>query len=474
MTSDAVNFYRANEEAFLQGLVRLLRIPSISTLPAHKADMRSAAELIANELQSMGMTHTELIEGRAEQNPLVYSEWLDAPDRPTLLLYGHYDVQPPDPLDEWESPPFEPAVRNGNIYARGASDDKGQTYLMLKAVEGFFKVNGRLPVNIKFLIEGEEEVGGPHLEAFVPEHTGKLQCNAAVICDTAMFAPGLPTLTTALRGLVYLELEARGAAHDLHSGMYGGAAPNPIQALAEIISGLKGRDGRIRIPGFYERMAKPRATDRAAWRRLPFSEKKFLRAEVGSTALTGEKGYPVLERLWVRPTLEVHGVRGGFTGEGAKTVIPAAATAKISMRLVPNMDPRQVLRQFTSYVKKLAPQGIQTSVRVISLAPPSAVDTDNVYIRAAAQAMEEVFRKKTVHVGCGGSIPIAGLLTKQLKIPVVLMGFGLPDDRLHAPNEKFHLANLYGGIEAMGRYLDLVGQQGSVRDGGQPSGVRGR
>jgi acetylornithine deacetylase/succinyl-diaminopimelate desuccinylase-like protein len=457
MQTAVSEYYRTNRQAFLEGLIRLLRIPSISTLPEHKTDVRAAAELLASELQSMGMAQTELIEGPAGQNPLVYSEWRQAPGKPTLLLYGHYDVQPPDPLDEWTSPPFEPSVRKQDLYARGASDDKGQTYLLLKAVEGFLKASGRLPVNIKFLIEGEEEIGGAHIESFVPREKAKLRSDAAVICDTAMFARGLPTLTTSLRGLTYLEVEARGATHDLHSGIYGGAAPNPIQALAEIISGLKGGDGRIRIPEFYKRVEKPSARQLASWKRLPFKEKAFLRAEVGSTALTGEKGYSVLERLWARPTLEVHGIRGGFTGEGAKTVIPALATAKISMRLVAAMNPKEVIQQFTKYVKDLTPPGIQTAVRVVSHAPASAVDTENRYVHAAADAMEKVFRKNTVYVGSGGSIPIAGLLTQHLKIPVVLMGFGLPDDNLHAPNEKFHLPNFYRGIEAVSRYFELLG-----------------
>jgi acetylornithine deacetylase/succinyl-diaminopimelate desuccinylase-like protein len=458
MRTDVLHYYRANRKLFLEGLMRFLRIPSISTLPEHTADVRNAAELVAREFRLMGMAHTELIDGSAGENPLVYSEWLGAPGKPTLLLYGHYDVQPPDPLDEWTHPPFEPTVRNQNLFARGASDDKGQTYILLKAVEGFLKTEGQLPVNVKFLIEGEEEIGGAHIEKFVPGHTRKLWCDAAVICDTAMFAPELPTLVTALRGLVYVEVEARGAAHDLHSGMYGGATPNPIQALMEITSGLKGRDGRIRIPGFYKRVEKPAAKEIAAWKRLPFREREFLRAEVGSTALAGERNYPVLERLWARPTLEVHGIRGGFTGEGAKTVIPALATAKISMRLVPAMSPKEVIGQFTRHVKSLTPRGIRTSVRVISQAPASVVNTDNRYITAAARAMEEIFRKKTVYVRCGGSIPIAGLLTQNLKIPVVLMGFGLPDDNLHAPNEKFYLPNFYRGIEAVSRYLELLGR----------------
>lgn len=457
MASTVYDYYREHHDRFLEGLKDLLCIPSISTLPEHKVDIRRAAEFLASELRAMGMEGVELIEGKEGQNPLIYAEWLKAPGKPTILLYGHYDVQPPDPLEEWTSPPFEPTVRGEDIFARGSSDDKGQTYILVKAVEGYLKSTGSLPVNVKFLIEGEEEVGGEHIEQYVPLHPDKLKADAAVICDTEMFAKGLPTLTTGLRGLVYTEVEVRGAAQDLHSGMYGGAAPNPMQALAEMITGLKGPDGKIRIPGFYSRVKKPSKKELEAWKRLPFKENAFLKKEVGASALIGEKNYSVLERLWSRPTLEVHGIRGGFTGEGAKTVIPAAATAKVSMRLVPDMDPKEVIRQFTAYVKKLTPKGIQSKVRVISSAPASVVSTENSFIEAAATAMQEVFKKKTVYMRSGGSIPIAGLFDKHLKTPVLMMGFGLPDDRLHSPNEKFHLPNFFRGIEAVGRFFELAG-----------------
>jgi acetylornithine deacetylase/succinyl-diaminopimelate desuccinylase-like protein len=457
VASTVFDYYRANREQFLDGLKSLLRIPSISTLPEHKPDIRRAAEFVANELRAMGMKGVEIIGAKEGQNPLVYAEWLEAAGRPTLLLYGHYDVQPPDPLDEWKSPPFDPTIRDQNIYARGAVDDKGQTYLLMKAVEGFLKVEGKLPVNIKFLIEGEEETGGEHIAEYVAAHPDRLKADAALICDTEMFAPELPTLTTGLRGLVYTEIEARGASHDLHSGVYGGAAPNPMQALAEIITGLKGPDGRIRIPGFYKRVKKPSGKELEAWKRLPFNEKGYLKKEVGASALVGEKGFSVLERTWARPTLEVHGIRGGFTGEGAKTVIPALATAKVSMRLVPEMNPKEVFRQYTAYVKKLTPKGIKTAVRVLSSAPASVVSTESRWIAAAANALEQVFGKKTVYMRSGGSIPVVGVFLKA-GIPSVLMGFGLPDDNLHAPNEKFHLPNFYRGVETVARYFVLLGQ----------------
>jgi len=456
MASPAVDFARNNQQRFPNALKDLLRIPSVSTLEEHKPDIKKAADFVANELKRIGMENVEVIPTKG--HPLIYCDWLHAAGKPTVLMYAHYDVQPAEPLDEWHTPPFEPTERNNNIYARGAVDDKGQVYLLCKAVEGFFKTGGKLPLNVKFLIEGEEEVGGEHIEEYVAAHPDRLKADAALVCDTEMFAPELPTITTGLRGLVYTELEARGADHDLHSGVYGGAAPNPFQALAEMINKLKSPDGKILIPGFYQRVKKPTAKELAAWKRLPFNEKQYLRKEVGSIALTGEKGFSVLERTWARPTLEVHGFRGGFTGEGAKTVIPAVGVAKISMRLVPEMNPKEVIRQYTAFVKKITPKGIKTAVRVISSAPASVVSTESKWIAAAAEAMEQVFKNKTVYMRSGGSIPIVGVFQKSLKIPSVMMGFGLPDDNLHAPNEKFHLPNFYRGIDAVGKYFELLGQ----------------
>jgi acetylornithine deacetylase/succinyl-diaminopimelate desuccinylase-like protein len=454
----AQEYYASNQQAFLDGLISLLKIPSISTLPERQSDIQRAVSFLAEELRVLGMKNVEIIEGKQGQHPLLYAEWLEAPGKPTLLLYGHYDVQPPDPLDEWKSPPFDPAIRDNNIYARGAVDDKGQLYLLVKAVEGFLKTEGKLPINIKFLVEGEEEVGGEHIEEYVAANPQRLKADAALVCDTEMFAPELPTITTGLRGLVYTEVEVRAASHDLHSGMYGGAAANPFTAIAEMLAKLKAPNGKILIPGFYARVKKPTAAELSAWKRLPFNEKKFLKHEIGGTALVGEKGFSVLERLWARPTLEVHGFRGGFTGEGAKTVIPAVGTAKISMRLVPDMNPKEVIKQFTSYVKKITPPGITSKVRILSSAPASVTSTDSRWIAAGAEAMEQIFKKKTVYMRSGGSIPVVGLFQKHLKVPSVMMGFGLPDDNLHAPNEKFHLPNFYRGIQAVGRYLELLGQ----------------
>ena len=450
-----MNYYQQNQSAFLDGLKAFLRIPSISALSEHKPDIRRAAQFVLDELQAAGLTG-ELIEG--DGNPLVYAEWTGAPGKPTLLLYGHYDVQPPDPLEEWKSPPFEPEVRGQDIFARGASDDKGQTYILMKAVEGLMKTRGKLPVNVKFLIEGEEETGGEHIESYVAQKPARLKSDAVVICDSEMFAPDLPTICVGLRGIVYAELHVAGANHDLHSGQYGGAAPNPLQAIAEIVCALKDRNGRILIPGFYDRVVPPSGKEREAWARLPFDEREYTQKEMGARELVGEPDIPLFERLWARPTFEVHGIRGGFTGEGAKTVIPARAVAKISTRLVADQDPEEAAGQLRAAVRQACPRGVTAELKVLSSAPPSLVDPDNRFIRAAADAMSEVFGRPTVYMRSGGSIPIVSSFDQSLGIPSVMLGFGLPDDNLHAPNEKLHLPNFYRGIEAVSRYLDLLGQ----------------
>jgi acetylornithine deacetylase/succinyl-diaminopimelate desuccinylase-like protein len=461
MSSAAIDFARQNQPRFLEELKALLRIPSISTLPEHNDDTRRAAETLAAEMTRIGLDKVRLIEtahGGKAGHPLVYGEWLHAAGKPTVLCYGHYDVQPPDPLDEWLTPPFEPTERNGNLYARGAVDDKGQMYMHLKALESLFESGrGELPVNVRVILEGEEEVGGEGIAAFVREHPDELKADFALVSDTEMFAPELPTLCVGLRGMIYTEIEVRGAKTDLHSGMYGGAAPNPFVALAQIIAGLKDREGKILVPGFYDDVEAPSAEEIAAWKRLPFDEEHYRETEVGSPVLTGEAGYSVLERTWARPTLDVHGMPGGFTGAGAKTVIPARATAKVSMRLVPGMTPKKAFAQYKSFVESLTPKGVTAEVRLIHSGDPLVVGTDNPYVTAAKDAMREVFGKETVFVRGGGSIPIVGDFERHLKIPAVIMGFGLPDDNLHAPNEKFHIANFYRGIESIIRMFEGLG-----------------
>ena len=452
-----MTYVQSRRSEFLEGLKTFLRIPSISTLSEHKADIRRAAEFAREELSRAGLA-AELIEDQGDGNPLVYAEWLQAPGKPTILFYGHYDVQPPDPLDEWKSPPFDPEVRGDDIFARGACDDKGQVYIQIKAVESLLKTTSRLPVNVKFLLEGEEETGGEHIEAYVKTRPPRLKADAAVVCDTEMFAPELPTICVGLRGMVYYELAVEGASHDLHSGVYGGAAPNPIMAIAEIVTALKDRNGRILIPGFYDRVVPPSQKERDAWARLPFNEKEYTEFEMGAKELTGEPGVALFERVWARPTLEVHGIRGGFTGEGAKTVITARAVAKISTRLVADQQVDESIRRFTDAVKAATPRGVTAEVKVLHSGAPSLTNPDNPFIRAGAEALKETFGKDTVYIRSGGSIPIVGVFDRYLGIPSVMMGFGLPDDHLHAPNEKFHLPNFYRGIETIARYLELLGR----------------
>ena len=447
-----------HRDRFLEELKSFLAIPSVSTLPQHRPDIARASEFVAERLRAAGIENVERIP--TDGHPLVYGEWMKAPGKPTVLCYGHYDVQPPDPLEEWVSPPFAPSIRNGNIYARGAADDKGQMYIHVKAAETLLAAQGRLPVNVKYLIEGEEEVGGKAVDRYVAEHPAKLQSDVALVSDTEMFAPGLPTLCVGLRGLVYTELVATGAAQDLHSGIFGGAAPNPLLGLARILSQLISPDYRVLIPGFYDDVDAPSPEEKASWARLPFDESEFLREKVGSPALVGEEGYGVLERLWARPTLEVHGIVGGFMGEGAKTVIPAKASAKVSMRLVPRQDPQKILAAFQKEVKRLTPHGLRVEVKTLSTAEPVLMSPSHPYIQAAAQALAETFGKPTVYVRGGGSIPIVARIQESLRIPVALMGFGLPDDRLHSPNEKFHLPNFFAGIRAVTRFWENLAEGG--------------
>lgn len=458
--SSAVTYARENQDRFLNELFDLLRIPSVSTLPENEKDVVRCAEAVADEMRRVGLENVEVMpqKGHPNAHPLIYADWLHAPGRPTVLCYGHYDVQPAEPLEEWKTPPFEPTVRNNNMYARGAVDDKGQMYMHIKAVEALMRTSGgRLPVNLRFLIEGEEEVGGESIEAFVKKYPKRLKSDVALVSDTEMFAPETPSLCVGLRGMCYTEIEAQGPKTDLHSGVYGGAAPNPLEALCRIASKLKDENGTILIPGFYKKVRKPTKDELKAWQRLPFKEEHYRKTEVGSRVLTGEKGYSVLYRTWARPTLEVHGMPGGFTGAGAKTVIPARASAKISMRLVPDQDPEEIWKLFNKHVKKLVPKGIEINIKRHSVADPIVVGTDNPYVKASSRAMKEVFGKETVFIRSGGSIPIVAAFEKSLKVPSIMMGFGLPDDQIHAPNEKFHIPNFYRGIESIIRFFQIVG-----------------
>ncbi len=447
----------ADNQRYLDELSDFLRIPSISTLSEHKGDVQRAAQWVAGDLKRSGIENVRLIETHGPQgHPLVYGDWLHAPGQPTLLIYGHYDVQPPDPLDEWQSLPFEPTVRNGNVYARGAADDKGQLFIHLKSVEKLMKPEGSLPINVRFLIEGEEEVGGEGIEEYVKAHPNDIACDAVLISDNHMFADGMPAIDVGLRGMVYTEITVTGAAHDLHSGMYGGAAPNAINTLCHIVSKLKDENGWILVPGFYDGVRQVSDTERREWESLPFDEEEFRTHEVGSPALTGEEGFTVLQRLWARPTLDANGIIGGFTGEGAKTVIPAQARCKVSMRLVPDQEPAKIFEAFKKYVEEVCPSYAKVNVKYIHGAEAVLLPTDTPYMQCAADALKEVFGKEPVFVRSGGSIPIVTLFSKVLNAPSVLMGFGLPDDNLHAPNEKMKLDNVFKGIEASARYIELL------------------
>jgi acetylornithine deacetylase/succinyl-diaminopimelate desuccinylase-like protein len=456
VSSATDTFVERNRARFLDELKEFIRIPSVSTLPEHRADVERAARFVADSLQAAGMEHVEIIP--TAKHPLVYADWLHAPGKPTVLCYGHYDVQPADPLELWTSPPFEPTERDGNLYARGTADDKGQMYMHIKAVETVRATHGTLPVNLRFLVEGEEEVGGASIAKFVAEHPERLRADVALVSDTALYAEGVPTLCIGLRGLIYLEVEATGPARDLHSGLYGGAAPNAVYGLIELLAKAKDADGKIQIPGIYEGVEEPAPAERASWKSLPFQEEEFRGKEVGAAELTGEPGRSVLERIWSRPTFEVHGIAGGFTAAGAKTVIPARATAKVSFRLVPRQDPAKVIRNFEEWVERNTPKGIRTEVRVLSASPGLVVDPQHPAIQVAAQAFREVFGKPTVFIRSGGSIPVVGDFAQHLGIPTVLMGFGLPDDGLHSPNEKYKLENYFRGIMTIAHFFEQYGK----------------
>lgn len=440
---EIVDYVQNNISTFQDELKEFLKIPSISMLPEYKDDINRCAAYVANILKNAGMSRVEIF--KTEGHPLVYGEWLGAPGKPIVLIYGHYDVQPVDPIELWETPPFEPVIKNGKIYARGTTDDKGQIFMHFKSVESFFKVDGSLPLNVKFIIEGEEETGSQNLESFINKNSEILKCDAVIISDTALFDKGVPTLTYGLRGLSYMEVEVSGPKADLHSGTYGGAVGNPINILAGMIAKLHDKNGRINIPHFYDDVLKITSKEKENFRRLKFSERKFA-AEAGVRLLEGEKGYTTLQRIWARPSLDCNGICGGFTGKGAKTVITTKASAKISMRLVPNQDPNKISNLFKKYIKRIAPKSVKVEVRNLHGAFPVLTPLDNLATIAAAKAMEKAFNKKIVYMREGGSVPIVTVFSKKLNVPVVLMGLGLNSENLHSPNEHFDLNHFRLGI----------------------------
>ena len=446
-----IDFINVNRDRYLDELKALLAIPSISALPEHAADVKRCAEWCADEMRRIGLQNVRLID--TPGNPVVYGDWLGAAGAPTVLFYGHYDVQPVDPIDLWESPPFDATIRDGEIYARGSADDKGQVFMHFKAVEAYMKQTGRLPVNIKFILEGEEEVGSAHLDDFVRAHRGELGADVVVISDSPMFARGVPSMCYGLRGLVYFQIDLRGSSTDLHSGSFGGAVANPAMVLSQMLAQMKDRGGRIRIPGFYDDVVPLQDEERKAWASLPFNERKY-KKDFGIPKVFGESGYTTLERTWARPTFEINGLLSGFTGEGAKTVLPAVAMAKVSMRLVPNQDPDKIAKLFEEYVHEVAPKTVEVKVTRMHGGKPWMASYDNPFIQAAGRAIEKGFGQKPVFTREGGSIPVVSTFQEELGLPSVLFGVGLPDENAHAPNEKLDVGNFHNGIIASAMLYD--------------------
>jgi len=450
-----VDYIHVQRDRYIEELKHFLAIPSVSALPEHQADVRKCAEWAADHMRQIGLQNVRLLE--TPGNPVVYADWLGAPGAPTILFYGHYDVQPVDPVELWETPPFEATIREGEIYARGAADDKGQVFMHFKAVEAHMKQNGRLPVNMKFFIEGEEEVGSLHLDQFVRDNKQMLSADVVVISDSAMFAREVPSICYGLRGLVYYQIDLRGTKSDLHSGVFGGAVANPAFVLAQMLAQMKDKSGKVKIAGFYDDVRELTPEERAEWKKLPFDEKAY-RKELGAPKLTGEAGYSVLERTWGRPTFEVNGLLSGFTGEGPKTVIPALSMAKVSMRLVPNQNPDTIAKLFEAHVKKIAPSTVELKLTRLHGGKPWMADFDSPYIRAAGRAIEKGFGKTPVFTREGGSIPVVATFQEELGIPSVLFGVGLPDENAHAPNEKLDLANFHGGVIASAYLYQEISQ----------------
>lgn len=449
-----LEFIDQNKSRYEEELKEFLRIPSISTSPEHTQEVRRCAQFVRDELARIGLQNVGIYETAG--HPVVYGERLDGGDRaPTILFYGHYDVQPVDPLGLWTNPPFEPTIKGDNIYARGSVDDKGQVWLQLKAIEAHLKTSGKLPVNVKVMIEGEEEIGSPNLDKFLSDHKQMLACETVLVSDTPMFGYDQPSLCYGLRGLCYMQIEATGPNRDLHSGFFGGAVENPINALAMMISKLKDEKGKILIDGFYENVMEISDEERTEIAKLPFDRKAFM-DDLETDALPGEEGYGELERMWVRPTLDCNGVWGGFQGEGAKTVLPSKAYAKISMRLVPGQTPEEIAKKFEAYMNKIKPAGIKIDVIDLHGGMPAMTPVDSRGMAAARKALREIFGREPFLTREGGSIPIVNSFSLILGAPTVLMGFGLPDQDAHSPNEKMNLKNFHRGIKCGALFYEYM------------------
>ncbi|WP_340104494.1 dipeptidase [Rhodohalobacter sp. 8-1] len=442
-----------NIDTFKDELFQLLRIESVSTDSSKKSEVKKAAKFLAGHLEEIGLDDVILHE--TDGHPIVTAQKSVDPDLPTILIYGHYDVQPPDPEELWETPPFEPTVKDGRVYARGSSDDKGQSFTHVKAVAAYLQTETDLPVNVKFILEGEEEIGSPNLIPFIKEHKEMLSCDMVLISDTAMFAEDQPSITYGLRGLAYMEVHVTGPSKDLHSGVFGGAVENPVNALANIISKLKDEDGTIQIDGFYDDVEEMTSEMREEYSKLPHNDATYM-SDLGITELHGEKGYSTLERASARPSLDVNGIWGGYQKEGAKTVLPSKAGAKISMRLVPDQDPRTISKLFTNYVKSIAPESVDVEVIEHHGGHPIVIDLEYYGLQAAAQAFEDVYEKEALFSREGGSIPIVADFKKILGVNSILMGFGLTKDALHSPNESFSLKDFHRGIKTSARFMQLL------------------
>ncbi len=455
MGHDLDEYCTANQPRFVDELIEFLRIPSISAQPEHAADVQRNAHHLAGAASEAGFSVVEVVE--TEGHPAVYAERVVDDSLPTVLVYGHHDVQPVDPLDEWVSPPFEPQVRDGRLYARGAVDDKGQVYMHLKAVEAHLRTRGELPVNLRLLVEGEEEVGSSHFEKLVGDLGERLAADVAVVSDTGIFARGVPSLTVGLRGLAGVEVEVRGPSLDLHSGVFGGVVQNPVEALARMLASLKdAATGRVTVPGFYDDVVEPTPAEREAYRSLPFDEQAFRATAGGISATVGEEGWSVLERRWVRPTLEINGIWGGYQGPGAKTIVPAHAGAKITCRLVPNQNPKVIAELLADALNSATPPGVTTEVTARGGGSPVITPADHPAVRAASRAMGAVFGLEPVIIREGGSIPPVEVFQRVLGLQSVLVGTGLPDDQIHAPNEKFDLDHYAMGIRVLARLWDEI------------------
>jgi acetylornithine deacetylase/succinyl-diaminopimelate desuccinylase-like protein len=451
--SDTQSYIDKNIKRFEEELFELLRIPSVSTDSAHKSDVKKAAEFLVKQLKGIGLDKVTLHE--TPGHPIITAEKITQPGRPTVLVYGHYDVQPSDPDNLWETPPFEPTIKNGRVYARGASDDKGQSFTHVKAIEAYMKTGTELPVNVKFILEGEEEIGSPNLVPFIKENKELLSCDMVLISDTAMFGENQPSITYGLRGLAYMEVHVTGPNRDLHSGVFGGAVENPANVLCEIIAKLKNDDGVIQIPGFYDDVQPLTPEMREAYKKLPHNDEEY-KNDLKLKALHGEKGYITLERASARPTLDVNGLWSGYQGEGAKTVLPAKAGAKVSMRLVPDQDPDKISKLFADHVKSLAPDTVTVEVEAHHGGHPVVIDLDFYGLKAAAKAFEEIYNKEVLFSREGGSIPIVADFKKVLGVNSILMGFGLTKDALHSPNESFSLKDFHRGIKTSAKFFEIL------------------